>query len=191
MTEAKPWTPEEDQTLLNFVQENGTSWKKATLALPHRNGAQARARFYRMHRGEGRATTGLAKHRCSICGRIKSGHICGSDESARAVLAVVRTKRVRKSSYVNLDGESSGPDSALSTPEPRVSESTSNERDHGRMSLESIPPLVLDCSKGWDPIPLAACLPRKVITPRETQVSLLRSFLNYPNDVGSSETESL
>jgi len=167
---AQLWSTDDDQTLLKFVRDNGPTWKNAQSVLPRRNSAQARARFYRLYRGERHATDGLAKRKCSRCAAPKAGHMCGSVESAREVLSQVESTRKRNKAIFEDDPT----EASTAFPTPVF---TNDLREGG------VPPFSLD--KEGEPISLAACLPNKP-TERASQISLLRSFLTYPFDAVSS-----
>ena len=77
----RPFTCEEDATLMNLFALNGPRWKLIAAEMGSvnpRSAAMVRNRWLRVQKGKQRAEQGLSKNKCGLCGQIKQGHICAA-----------------------------------------------------------------------------------------------------------------
>ena len=91
-TENKPWTYDENETLLMLVRDptladrrGRPKWAQVAKGLPGRSAQEARCRWRRISDAETRRKRGETFHnRCRTCGQLRRGHICPGAPPAAA-----------------------------------------------------------------------------------------------------------
>ena len=76
------FTPEESKRVLQLKDELGRKWVSIAARLPGRNANSVRNHYLRYEKNLVIAKKGLQKNRCTVCGELKRGHVCGGLQSA-------------------------------------------------------------------------------------------------------------
>lgn len=77
--DARSWSPEEDQRLLQLHSDMPGRWKEVSRLMGEvnpRTPAMVRNRYLRIMKGRAMAHDGTARNKCGKCGAIKRGHVC-------------------------------------------------------------------------------------------------------------------
>ena len=100
----RPFTCEEDATLMNLFALNGPRWKLIAAEMGSvnpRSAAMVRNRWLRVQKGKQRAEQGLSKNKCGLCGQIKQGHICAARlANATATIAAQQSANQERASQI-------------------------------------------------------------------------------------------